>query len=54
MERALDVTGLLIKRLVLVVAVVILVHIMRRNVQVIVERLLKDGKSKSLVVILDA
>lgn len=46
MGKALDVTGLHIKPLVLVVNVVILVGLMRRNVKVIVGRLLKDGERK--------
>lgn len=44
MGKALGGTGLHIKHLVLVVNVVILVGLMRRNVKVIVGRLPKDGE----------
>ena len=47
MDRALGATGLHIKYLVIAVTVIMLERIMRRNVQLIVERPLKDGKSSN-------
>lgn len=44
MERALDATGLHIKHPVIAVPVVMLEHIVRINVELIVERPLKNGK----------
>lgn len=48
MVRASDATGLLTSHLVLVVPVIILVHITRRNARVTVARRLRDGRQQKL------